>query len=79
MKKNNKKYPLPVGKRFKYRNQEYVVARPAGVHCCTICEEVNEQYIKNNPYDCIALTKAGKDKFDCLRICGYNNYPLRII
>lgn len=78
MKKNNKKYPLPVGKGFTYRNQKYVVAQSKGVPCCALCEKVNAQYIKDNLFECVALTKTGKDKFDCSYRCGYDNYPKRI-
>jgi hypothetical protein len=78
MNKNNTKYPLPVGKRFKYRNQEYVVAQHEDFFGCTACEEANAQYIKDNPYKCVALTKTGKDKFNCNYRLSYPNYPKRI-
>lgn len=76
--KNNKKYPLPTGTKFTYRNQEYIVTRELNCFPCTTCEKANAQYIKDNPYECVAVTKGGTDKFICRRKCGYFAYPKRI-
>lgn len=76
--KNNKKYPLPVGTRFTYRTQAYIVARNEDVFPYTACEEVNAQYTKDNPYLCVALTKTGTSKFCCNHRCGPLGYPKRV-
>lgn len=78
MSKNNKKCPLPVGTRFTYRTQTYVVVHDKNAFSCTTCEEVNAQYIENNPCKCVALTKTGTPKFRCTHRCGLLGFPKRI-
>lgn len=78
MSKNNKKCPIPVRTEFTYRNQKYVVVRNKHIFPCTACEEVNSRYIENNPYQCVALTKTGANKFHCAYRCGPYCYPKRI-
>ena len=78
MSKNNKKYQLPVGTEFTYRNQKYVVACEKNCFPCTACEEANAQHIENNPHMCVALTKTGTKKFRCEYKCDPCCYPKRI-
>ena len=74
-----KKYEsLPVGTKFAYRNQMYIIKRRLDTFPCTECEEVNAQYTKDNPYKCVAMTKTGTDKFLCRSKCGPLCYPKRI-
>lgn len=73
-------------KTFKYRNQEYEIVesskQKASKHhfltACDFCEEVNAKYLKGNPSKCVAITRTGKDKFDCREKCGNAGYPKRI-
>lgn len=78
MSKNNKKYPIPVGTEFTYRNQKYVIARDKNIFPCITCEEVNSRYIENDLYKCVALTKTGANKFCCTHRCGPYCYPKRV-
>lgn len=71
-------YPLQVGTKFTYRNQEYIVTRKLDIFPCDACEEVNAQYIKDNPCKCVAMTKTGTSKFSCSGRCGPFGYPKRI-
>lgn len=71
-------------KTFKYRNQEYVVEitpnKRYASEVCTICGKANKDYLKGNRFQCVALTKLGNMKFDCIEKTGVGtkNYPKRI-
>lgn len=67
-------------KRFKYRNQEYVVEQKPDTarYACDVCEEVNAKYLKGNLSKCVAMTRTGNDKFDCTEKCDNMEYPKRI-
>lgn len=66
-------------KTFKYRNQEYESIKILpGEFICDKCEFVNAKYLKSNPTGCVALTRTGKPKFDCIKKCSRFCYPKRI-
>jgi len=74
------KEELPVGAEFKYRNQKYIVTSIGkNGWTCDDCKKANAQYIKHNRTKCIADSeRSGREKFDCLTICGPLNYPKRV-
>lgn len=66
-------------KTFKYRNQEYKLTKiHKGEYVCVECEIKNTKYLKGNPSGCVALTRTGKPKFNCVKKCSRCYYPERI-
>ena len=70
--------------RIKYRNQEYVTAKAGDTESyrfiCEICRKKNAKYLSGNPTKCVATTRDGITKFDCVKKCRNKTdvYPQRI-
>ena len=70
--------------KFKYRNQEYVTTKAKGTEqyrfICEICKKKNAKYLSGNPTKCIATTRDGTTKFNCVKKCKNKTdvYPRRI-